>query len=258
MEDLKRLHKGAAPMAIESSKSRKGNIIRGSSSRKAPKYGYVKFIIAILIIIPAIFMFTNPSARASFFDYQIGKGFERLKNYPEAKQYYGAAWANSNKTHLQARLKYAEMCNLTGQYDEALTVTQSMIDFGITNELLLSEVWRQNGDANMGLAIYDDAIVSYSAASKLNGNNYYALVGLGRAYRLKGDYPKSIDFLNNAINIRELRSPEAHYELGMTYLAQNNGADALDQFDLVLRQMASRDLREKAREQKINIIANRQ
>jgi len=257
VKDLKQLHEGAVPMAIESTKSRKGKIMRGSSSRNAPKFGAYKYLIALLIIIPAVFMFTNPNARASFFDYQAGKVYERFNNYPQAKQYYGAAWDNSNKTHLQARLKYAEMANLTHQYEEALAVTQSMLDFGISNELLHSEVRRQNGEANMGLEIYDDAIVSFTIASALNANNYFALIGLGRAYRAKGDFAKSASFLESAIKIHELRCPEAHYELGLTLLALNDGSRALDQFDLVLSQMASRELRDKAREQKINIISNR-
>jgi tetratricopeptide (TPR) repeat protein len=258
VEGLNNFSKGAVLMAIESSKSRKGNITRGKASRKAPTFGTFKFLIAILIIIPAIFMFTDPSARASFFDFQLGKGFEKIRNYPQAKQYYGAAWNNSNKTNLQARLKYAEMCNQEKQYEEALNVTQSMIDFGISDELLLSEVQRQNGDANVGLDNLDDAIVSYTMATKLNANNYNAMVGLGRAYRLKGDNEKARSYLEDAIEMKNLRAPEAHYELGLALIAQGNGAEALDQFDLVLRQMASRDLREKAREQKINIIANRQ
>jgi len=243
-------------VAIETFKFKRSQSLKGSS-RNRSKMGILKVIIVLFVLIPLLFVFTQPKDRTAFFSYQTAKVYERFSKFPEAKKYYVSAYENSGKEDLRAWVKIAEMCNKTGQYYEAKSITESMIEFGITDELKLAEVYRQNGEANTGLEDYDTALVSFLRSVELNPDHYYALIGAGKTYRLKGDNAKSRQYLESAVEKRQLRAPEAHYELGLTYMAENNNADALEEFDLVMRQMAPRKLRQLAEEKKIDIISNR-
>ena len=73
-------------------------------------------------------------------------------------------------------------------------------------------------------------------------------------YRKFGDYRNSRKHLEEARDIYNLRAPEAHYELGLTYLAEGNQQDALEEFKLALSQLPSREIKKKASEKKLEIM----
>ncbi len=242
-------------MAIERKKGRRFS--REKSTRSTSPLGAFKVLLVLVIIIPIAFYFIAPEVRSSFINYQMGNMYERLDNISTARRYYSTAYTSSGKKNIQARYKYVQMCNKLKDYNEAYKTATNMIEKSPVDQVLFSNVYLEQGIANEGLESYDAALLSYSRGAKLNSDNYFVLIGLGRTYRIKGDYRRSRQHLEDAVNIHKLRSPEAHYELGLTYIAEGNNADALDEFDYVLSQLPSRELRHKAQQKKLEIVADR-
>ena len=241
-------------MAIERSSKKK---YASSKSKRSTGSAGFKVLIAILIILPIAFYFIDPGSRSSFMGYQTARAYERFGNHSEAKKYYGKAYESSKKKNLRAQVKYAEMCNKMGQFTEAINVTTKLIGSNPLDEILLAEIYHQQGLGFEGNDSTEEALVAFIRGAKLDTGNYHLLVSLGRVYRIRGELLNSKRYLEQAINLRQLRAPEAHFELGMTYLAENNKADALDEFDYVLSQLPPRDLKNKAQQKKIDIMADR-
>ncbi len=244
-------------MAIERKSSNRRFKPGKSQSRSTSNLGVFKVLLVFLVIIPIAFYFVAPEIRNSFISYQTGQFYERLDKISTAKRHYDAAYKSSDKKNIKARLKFAEMCNLLEEYDSALKCTTNIIEeIKPADQVLLAKFYLEQGHANEGLEYFDAAMISYSKGTKFDADSYYLLIGLGRMYRVRGDYKRSRQTLEDAVNIHKLRSPEAHYELALTYIAENNNADALDELDYVLSQLPSRELKQKAQQKKNEIIAN--
>lgn len=243
-------------MAIERKTSRRFKAGKGRS-RSTSNLGVFKVLLVFLVLIPIAFYFIAPEIRNSFISYQTGQIYERFDKIATAKRYYDSAYKSSDSKHLKARWKYAQMCNLLEEYSLALKATTNVIEVTKpTDQALFAQFYLEQGRANEGLEDFDAAMVSYSRGAKLDADNYHVLIGLGTMYRVKGDYKRSRQTLEDAVNIHKLRSPEAHYELALTYIAEDNDADALDELDYVLSQLPSRKLKYKAQQKKNEIIAN--
>lgn len=238
-------------MAIEQKGG--GRFGRKQTSRGSSTLGTFKFLLVLLVIIPIAFYFIAPEVRSSFLNYQMGNINERLDNLATAKRYYNAAYISSNKKNNQAQLKYIQICNKLESYDEAYTTAIKMTNKSITDQVLLSNVYLELGAANEGLESFNDALIAYRKGVGFNSDNYLCVIGLGRMYRVKGDYRRSRQYLEDAVSIHKLRSPEAHYELGLTYIAEGNNAEAMDEFDYTLSQLPSRELKHKAQSKKMEI-----
>ena len=237
-------------MAIERSIRRKSFRKRATSNT-----GTFRVLIVLLILIPIGFYFIPSSIRTAFIDYQLGRANEKLNRISQARKYYGSSYEASNKTNIMARLKYAEMSNKLGKFNEVYTLTTNLIENKVGDDIFLSQVYLQQGLANEGMELFEAALISYNTGAKLDSENYFVLIGLGRMYRIEGDYKKSRGYLEDAVSLRKLRAPDAHYELGLTYLAEKNNTDALDEFEYCLRQLPSRELKNKAQQKKIDIMA---
>ena len=146
------------------------------------------------------------------------------------------------------------MLNRLGKHNDAIRIANKMAAETVTNDFLLSDIRLEIARGNEGLDYRDIAIANYHKSVKLNGKNYNALLGLGRMYRKFGDYRNSRKHLEEARDIYNLRAPEAHYELGLTYLAEGNQQDALEEFKLALSQLPSREIKKKASEKKLEIM----
>ena len=242
-------------MAIEQKGGRRFG--KDKSSRNTSPLGTLKVALVILVIIPIAFYFIAPEIRSSFLNYQMGNLYERMNNFPTAKKYYNKAFTSSGNKNMQAQLKYVQMCNKLKDYDLAHKTSTMMINKTPTDPELFAAIYLEQAISNEGLESYDAALISYTKGAKLNSDSYQILIGLGRIYRIKGDYRRSRQHLEDAVNIHKLRSPEAHYELGLTYIAEDNTADALDEFDYALSQLPSRELKHKVQKKKMEIVTER-
>jgi tetratricopeptide (TPR) repeat protein len=223
-------------------------------SRASSKMNAIRVLVVILVIVPVVFYFTNPSARMSFINYQLGQANEKLNRLPQAAKNYDSSYKASNKTNKKAQLKYAEMLNRTKKWDQAVLIATELANQNLLDEFFLSDVELELARSNEGLGYEDDALIHYDKSAKLNGRNYNALIGLGRMKRVKGDNVGSRQYLEDAVNINNLRAPEAHYEMGLTYLAEGNSQDALEEFELTLSQLPNKELKAKASEKKLEIM----
>ncbi|MCD6216415.1 hypothetical protein J7L05_00985 [bacterium] len=243
-------------MAIERKSGRRFKQAK-SQSRNTFNLGTFKVLLVFLVLIPIVFYFIAPEIRNSFISYQTGQIYERFHKISTAKRHYESAYKSSEQKNLKAQWKFAQMCNYLEEYNSALKATTNVIEeIKPADQALLSKFYLEQGRANEGLEDFDAAMISYSRGAKLDADNYHVLIGLGKMYRVKGDYKRSRKTLEDAVNIHKLRSPEAHYELALTYIAENNNADALDELDYALSQLPSRKLKHKAQQKKNEIIAN--
>lgn len=241
-------------MAIEQHRKNRKLKFKKIPGRASSKMNTIRVLVVILVIVPAVFYFTDPSARMSFISFQLGQANEKLNRIQEAANNYDSSYKESKKTNKKAQLKHIEMLNRLNKWDQAVILATDMANGNLQDEFLLSDVELEIGKANEGLGYEEDALVHYDKAAKLNGRNYDALIGLGRMKRVKGDNTGSRKFLEDAVSLHNLRAPEAHYEMGLTYLAEGNGQDALEEFELTLSQLPGKELKEKASAKKIEIM----
>ena len=222
--------------------------------RASSKMNTIRVLVVILVIAPVVFYFIDPSARMSFISFQLGQANEKLNRIQQAAENYDSSYKASDKKNKRAQLKFVEMLNRMKKWDQAILIATDMANQNLQGEFFLSDVELEIGRANEGLGYEEDSLVHYDKAAKLNGKNYDALIGLGRMHRIRGDYSSSRQFLEDAVNIYNLRAPEAHYEMGLTYMAEGNGQDALEEFQLTLAQLPNKELKEKASAKKIEIM----
>jgi tetratricopeptide (TPR) repeat protein len=86
----------------------------------------------------------------------------------------------------------------------------------------------------MGLGAYDEAATAYhDIADRWPDQTFWALIDMGRAYRLKGDYDKALAALDELV---ERAGPQAgmayHYHRGRTLIALGRLDEAVTEFDL--------------------------
>jgi tetratricopeptide (TPR) repeat protein len=242
-------------MAIETSRFRRTRTKPSKFKGKKSQVSVFKVVIILFVLLPVLFYFTSGSSRNRFANYQMGKLFDKLGNHEKALDYFTSAYESSNRTDIQSQLKRAELYNKLSIYEKALTETDLLLEKNPVDNKFLSKVYLERGYALEGTEAWVDAMIAYTKSTQTDADNYFALIGLGRVKRIQGQYGESVQFLNNAISKRQLRAPEAHYELGLTYLALNQNSDALEEFDYTLSQMPSKELKQKAQDRKTETIS---
>ena len=106
-------------------------------------------------------------------------------------------WPRDGDDQHRTQLRTIMRLNATGQFQEAIFRTDSLLD----EFPEYAEAWNQRGIANFGLKKFEDAIEDAYAALNLNPFHFGAATGMAHAYLQLKDWMTAIDCFELALEI---------------------------------------------------------
>jgi len=139
--------------------------------------------------------------------------------------------------------------SLAGRDEEAIPYLRA----ATTSYSKPEDAFTNLGHALLRKNLLEDARIQFSQALKIDPNQDGAIVGLGIAEGMLGNGARSIELLTTAVK-RQPANAEARFNLGIAFLSSGKNAEAVAQFEEVLRlrpnHQGAAALLEKARQGK--------
>jgi tetratricopeptide (TPR) repeat protein len=149
-------------------------------------------------------------------------------------------WKNSKALFTHALDVTTNNCKAHNNLGVALA-QQGNIDEAVAHFIKSYEICPTHDDAyfNLGYVFEskgnrDEAVIEYEKALKVNPRHAKAHYSLGELYARRGNFDAAAGHFQQAA-LSDPNNVKAHYNLGACYLRMNKIAEALNQFNIVLR-----------------------
>ncbi|GEM_PF-1139190 len=158
--------------------------------------------------------------------FKLGLVSEGLGRPEKALMCYHQALA-INPDYVQAHRKLAELCFDLGRYDEAILEFQSVLDIRVTYRY--ADVQNNSGVAHEGLGDHDAARRAYRRALEINPHYSKARYNLGNTFMNQEDWVQAIDQYRLVLD-RFADDTRALNNMGICLAQLNQNAEALEAF----------------------------
>jgi len=155
-------------------------------------------------------------------------GFDNFLNLPEAEQLSEYNEVNYNIAYTHFKLK--DYSKAGGHFNE-------FIDKDPTNTKLVTDSYVRLGDCFFALSNYYKAVTPYKKVVEANDLDVdYAQFQIAMCYGFMGETDKKINALLDFTNyhLKSTLRDDAYYELGNSYVRQNDNSNALEAYDNVI------------------------
>lgn len=166
----------------------------------------------------------------------------RLDRFPEATETLKQALQyDSNNAELYNNLAFAYVH--AGRYSEGVTASQQAITLlGQTGQSykqelqnrneVLSNAYKNLGNAYNGLKQYNEAAAALKQATQIEPNNAAAQFNLGLALYNARRYSEAVEPYQAVVRLRPSLAG-AHFNLGLTYIAMNDKESARREYEML-------------------------
>lgn len=176
---------------------------------------------------------------------RLGEAYAASGNFGKAVEELNVA-LELDPEHTGAHLVLGMVAMMEKDYVKADTFFLKIVDITEGSEFENVKSHRELalyylGESALSTARYEEAVGYFKGAIRINRGSAQSYFGLGAAFKGMGEYDAALENLEIALAF-DPKYPEAHYEMGQIYLAQDDRINAAVHFAEAARLVPDNDL----------------